>query len=557
MERMLRCLAQQAAAGGGGAKHRPFAARMPVAATVKFRWLSSSSSGPPQAPGGVGLRKALASAAADEERSKSEKPAGWRKHEKPLRLVAGGTLVCGGLWQLAESHSLTPYLLDHAWDFASVGVIGAGALLATWNPSSPTATTKASSSSSSSRRPSLLQRFLFNAGSEEDDGNEESKFKFELLSDGYYKTSEKTLQKLLKSRLPSDVESRLKEKAKAEREEKSRRRKEFVDETRDWLKSSEEASAMSSDDLKAVLRGPRCFVYDFDTTNQRTPSSTALATTRQKALLLDSAVSFLQSVKAPGDQVIIRITSPGGAVSDFGHAASALARLRDTHDLTACVDGVAASGGYMVACVAHRICAAPFSVVGSIGVVAGLPNFSKVLGRADVDYMLFTAGKYKRTVTLFSPVEDEAKEKFQSELEVVHSAFKSHVASSRSIEEDRAEELATGEAWLAAKSPPGLVDEIKTSAQVIQEKIDAGIDVVLLKHNSRTKRRGILAQLAEDVKAHAARTLRTFVPSFSDVSPVAAAAAAADTAANTTGCYSGGSSAQAKAPRHPAVGNDH
>jgi len=136
-----------------------------------------------------------------------------------------------------------------------------------------------------------------------------------------------------------------------------------------------------------------------------------------------------------------------------------------------CVDTVAASGGYMMAAVADKIIAAPFAIIGSIGVVAGIPNFHRVLQKNEVDYHLFTAGKYKRTVTPFTEVTDEGKQKLQDDITAIHEAFK------RLIKEGRPdvdiEKIATGEYWLASQAKEkGLVDEIMTSDDYLGSKLD-------------------------------------------------------------------------------------
>ncbi|MEE4249422.1 MAG: protease SohB, partial [Alcanivoracaceae bacterium] len=134
----------------------------------------------------------------------------------------------------------------------------------------------------------------------------------------------------------------------------------------------------------------------------------------------------------PGDEVLVKVESPGGMVHSYGLAASQLQRVRDAGvPLTIAVDKVAASGGYMMACVANRIIAAPFAVLGSIGVLAQLPNFHRLLKKNDVDFELFTAGEYKRTVTMFGENTEKGREKFMEELEDTHGLFKDFVNSNR------------------------------------------------------------------------------------------------------------------------------
>ena len=187
---------------------------------------------------------------------------------------------------------------------------------------------------------------------------------------------------------------------------------------------------------------------------------------------LRDQISFLLQIAQPADEIVVRLTSPGGAVPQYGLASSQLERLKQAGlRCVVCVDTVAASGGYMMAAVADKIIAAPFAIIGSIGVVAGIPNFHRVLQKNEVDYHLFTAGKYKRTVTPFSEVTDEGKQKLQDDITAIHEAFK------RLIKEGRPdvdiEKIATGEYWLASQAKEkGLVDKIMTSDDYLGSKLD-------------------------------------------------------------------------------------
>ncbi|MFB6325313.1 protease SohB [Pantoea deleyi] len=187
---------------------------------------------------------------------------------------------------------------------------------------------------------------------------------------------------------------------------------------------------------------------------------------------LREEISAVLAVKQPGDEVLLRLESPGGVVHGYGLAASQLQRLRDEGvRITAAVDKVAASGGYMMACVADRIVAAPFSIIGSIGVVAQIPNFNRLLKRNDIDVELHTAGQYKRTLTLFGENTPEGREKFQEDLDETHLLFKQFVHQMRpSLDIDR---VATGEHWYGRQALElGLVDEIGTSDDLIIRHMD-------------------------------------------------------------------------------------
>ncbi|MFA5495234.1 MAG: protease SohB [Porticoccaceae bacterium] len=188
--------------------------------------------------------------------------------------------------------------------------------------------------------------------------------------------------------------------------------------------------------------------------------------------LREEVTAVLAAARA-GDEVVVRLESGGGVVHGYGLAASQLDRIRKGGiPLTVCIDKVAASGGYMMACVAERIIAAPFAFVGSIGVVAQLPNFHRLLKKHDVDYEVLTAGEYKRTLTVFGENTDKGREKFLDDLEQTHDLFKSFVAEHRQAVDIDA--IATGEVWLGTRALElGLVDEVMTSDEYITARFDS------------------------------------------------------------------------------------
>ncbi|HRD69637.1 MAG TPA: protease SohB [Legionella sp.] len=186
--------------------------------------------------------------------------------------------------------------------------------------------------------------------------------------------------------------------------------------------------------------------------------------------LRDEITSILCIAK-PDDEVMLRLDSPGGAVNGYGLAAAQLQRIRDKKiTLTVCIDKVAASGGYLMACVANKIIAAPFAIIGSIGVVAQIPNFHRWLKKNDVDVEVLTAGEYKRTLTLFAENTDKGRKKFQEDLEKIHTVFRNYVLSNRSqLDIDK---VSTGEHWLAKDAfELKLVDQLSTSDEYLIDKM--------------------------------------------------------------------------------------
>ena len=182
---------------------------------------------------------------------------------------------------------------------------------------------------------------------------------------------------------------------------------------------------------------------------------------------LREEVTAVLAVATAQDQVVVRLESPGGVVHGYGLAASQLQRLRDKQiPLTVAVDKVAASGGYMMACVADKIVAAPFSIIGSIGVVAQIPNFNRFLKNKEIDIELHTAGQYKRTLTLLGENTEEGRQKFREDLNETHHLFKDFVHRMRPTLD--IEQVATGEHWYGTQAQDkGLVDEVGTSDDLL------------------------------------------------------------------------------------------
>ncbi|NUG52058.1 protease SohB [Acinetobacter lactucae] len=183
--------------------------------------------------------------------------------------------------------------------------------------------------------------------------------------------------------------------------------------------------------------------------------------------LREEITLILATAKAGRDRVVVRLESPGGMVHGYGLAAAQLVRLRDAgFHLTICVDKVAASGGYMMACIANEIISAPFAIVGSIGVVAQVPNFNRLLKEHNVDFELYTAGQYKRTVTMFGENTPEGKAKFEEELQQTHVLFKHFVEKYRP--QLNVDKVATGEHWYGEDALDlNLVDKLQTSDEYL------------------------------------------------------------------------------------------
>lgn len=246
------------------------------------------------------------------------------------------------------------------------------------------------------------------------------------LSDGFDEISEIGRATLLDKKALKELDKQKKQEKKSKKEEKSK---------------------------------PNLFVLEFN----GSPTAKEVETLRKEI------TAILCIAKPEQDEVLVKVESGGGVVHGYGLAASQLQRIKDKNiKLHVSVDKVAASGGYMMACVADNVLAAPFAIVGSIGVVAQLPNFNKVLKKNDIDLELHTAGEFKRTLTVFGENTDEGRDKFKSELEDVHVLFKEFVILNRPVL--NIDEVATGEYWYGIRALENkLIDKIQTSDDFLMD----------------------------------------------------------------------------------------
>ncbi|MCW8880293.1 MAG: protease SohB [Kangiellaceae bacterium] len=283
----------------------------------------------------------------------------------------------------------------------------------------------------------------------------------ELLSEEEYKA---LLKKKKKEEKEEQKQSKKKAKELAKKERKSTqadKTNQSTDDEKTTSGSSEESEASVEDDAsksdeESTDDKGRLFVLNFDGDVEASDVEN-----------LREEITAIIIAADKGDQVLVRLESPGGLVHAYGLAASQLTRIKDAGlELIIAVDQVAASGGYMMACVADKIIAAPFAVLGSIGVVAEIPNFHRLLRHNKVDYEQHTAGEYKRTLTMFAENTDSARQKFKQELEETHVLFKEFIEQNRTSLD--VAKVATGEHWYGTQAIElGLIDEIQTSDDYI------------------------------------------------------------------------------------------
>ena len=275
------------------------------------------------------------------------------------------------------------------------------------------------------------------------DGHEKGKLEITRLNDKY-ENMRKQMVVLLEGK------KAVKKSGKEEKKEKKEKKKEKEKEK----KSEKKAKANISE------RKPTTFLVDFHGDIQ------AKGVSR-----LREEISAILTIANEDDEVLVRLESGGGVIHGYGLAASQLDRVRSKGiKLTITVDKVAASGGYMMACVADHIVAAPFAILGSIGVVAQMPNIHRLLKKHDVDVELHTAGEYKRTLTMIGENTDEGREKFVKDLQEAHELFKTFIAEHRPQVD--LEKVATGEIWFGRQAiGQKLVDEIMTSDEYLMNQM--------------------------------------------------------------------------------------
>lgn len=259
----------------------------------------------------------------------------------------------------------------------------------------------------------------------------------------------------------------------------------------DKKKKKQEKKARKKTDGKEERK--RLYVIDFD----GDPKASQVDELRH------AITAVLSMARKDRDEVLLRLESPGGMVHAYGLAASQLHRIR-AHEvpLTICVDKVAASGGYMMACLASRLIAAPFAYIGSIGVIFQMPNFNRLLKNNNVDFEQITSGEYKRTLTMFGENTDKGRQKLTEEIQEAHQLFKDFIREARPDMD--IEKLATGEVWYGSKALSlGLIDEISTSDEVI---VDACADRDVY-HVSYERKKSISDKLGKVVESSLDNTL--------------------------------------------------
>ena len=317
----------------------------------------------------------------------------------------------------------------------------------------------------------LLISLIANAKQKMRDTSERGHIEITKLNQQYEQVSEAMMLAVLDE---SEQKAMLKQRQKEKKKQAKASKKE-----------AKKNSVQAQDNADAEQKN-RVFVIKFD----GNISASAVTNLREE-------ISAVLSQATSDDEVVVKLESAGGMVHSYGLASSQLDRLRKENiPLTVCVDKVAASGGYMMACVADKILAAPFAIVGSIGVVAQMPNFNKLLKKHDVDFEVLTAGEHKRTLTVFGENTDKGRKKFIEDLEETHTLFKDYVAERRP--QVAMDKVATGEVWYGSRAQElALIDDIKTSDEYLMHRVSEA-DVYEIAYKQKRKLHQRLGVAAEE-----------------------------------------------------------
>ena len=320
----------------------------------------------------------------------------------------------------------------------------------------------------------LLLSLIANAKQKMRDTSERGHIEITKLNQQYEQVSEAMMLAVLDE---SEQKAMLKQRQKEKKKQAKASKKE-----------AKKNSVQAQDNAGAEQKN-RVFVIKFD----GNISASAVTNLREE-------ISAVLSQATSDDEVVVKLESAGGMVHSYGLASSQLDRLRKENiPLTVCVDKVAASGGYMMACVADKILAAPFAIVGSIGVVAQMPNFNKLLKKHDVDFEVLTAGEHKRTLTVFGENTDKGRKKFIEDLEETHTLFKDYVAERRP--QVAMDKVATGEVWYGSRAQElALIDDVKTSDEYLMHRVsEADVYEIAYKQKRKLHQRiGVAAEESVD-----------------------------------------------------------
>ena len=167
---------------------------------------------------------------------------------------------------------------------------------------------------------------------------------------------------------------------------------------------------------------------------------------------------------------VLIIDSPGGSVDGLAEAADAIWAARGSIQIIAQVSGMAASAAYLLASQAHRILAGRMDMVGSIGTVAVLYDFSVLFEKEGIRAVPVTTGVFKAAGAMGTEITEEQEADFQRIVDQYFADFKAMVMRGRRMSDKRVSEVADGRMFLSNEAKPlGLIDGISDADTTLRK----------------------------------------------------------------------------------------
>jgi protease-4 len=167
--------------------------------------------------------------------------------------------------------------------------------------------------------------------------------------------------------------------------------------------------------------------------------------------------------------IVLRVDSPGGGVGASQEIYQEVVKAKKVKRVVASFGGVAASGGYYVACGADKIVANPGTITGSIGVVMQFANLEELLKKIGYKGYVIKSGTHKDIGSPFREMSPEEKELLQEVIDTVHQQFIKAVADGRKLPIEKVTVIADGRIFAGEQALNlGLVDQLGNLEDTIE-----------------------------------------------------------------------------------------
>ncbi len=159
--------------------------------------------------------------------------------------------------------------------------------------------------------------------------------------------------------------------------------------------------------------------------------------------------------------LVIRLETPGGGVAACQEIYEELNKAREKKKVVASLGGVAASGGYYIACACDKIIANPGTVTGSIGVAMHISNLEELFRKVGLKFEVIKSGAHKDIGSPSRPLTPAEKALLQKVINDVHNQFIEVIVEKRNLDKGKVRSLADGRIFTGKEAKElGLVDEL-------------------------------------------------------------------------------------------------